>query len=289
MAVGRKSRAKRGGYSMGDGHVASPARGLEATLMEDTTEIVARSEREDKAAVEEREGLIQRVKPTQLYMQEDLDEAVSKGASTAVGLDELGPNTLSPQTDRRRKKAACSPGPRKPKCDGARRSSLKMPKKCKPAQLRLPIPPDVNNDDKLLEHDVPKAEAGELPEGGCPGDVSRVMSQPGCSSPARAIVSSSSSFNIPMTCFTPYSPLAANPNITGLPTCGSIEQGGDGRFGFGGRVRWEIPLPSPSLFSNSDCKSHLKMKAKFEYKKKEQKESSVAVEKTKEDEDAVKV
>ncbi|GAB4859560.1 hypothetical protein Ancab_011028 [Ancistrocladus abbreviatus] len=101
--------------------MASPARDLEAILMEDTTEFAVWTEREGKAAMEEEKGMTQRTKTTQISLQKDLEGTVSKGASTAVGLDELGPNSLSPQVDHRRKKAACSPGPRKPKQDGVRR------------------------------------------------------------------------------------------------------------------------------------------------------------------------
>ncbi|GAB4838817.1 hypothetical protein Ancab_028359 [Ancistrocladus abbreviatus] len=96
----------------------------------------------------------QRTKTAQIYLQKDLEGTVSKGASTAVGLDELGPNSLSPQVDHRRKKVAYSPRPQKPKRDGAKRSVLKMPKKCRTAQQRLPIPPEDTNGEKPMDQDA---------------------------------------------------------------------------------------------------------------------------------------
>ncbi|GAB4860000.1 hypothetical protein Ancab_011476, partial [Ancistrocladus abbreviatus] len=94
-----------------------------------------------------------RTKTTQISLQKDLGGTVSKGASTAVGLDELGTNSLSPQGDHRRKKAAYSPGPRKPKQDGARRSTLKTPKKSQTAQQRLTIPPNGTNGERPMDQD----------------------------------------------------------------------------------------------------------------------------------------
>ncbi|GAB4862137.1 hypothetical protein Ancab_039449, partial [Ancistrocladus abbreviatus] len=58
-----------------------------------------------------------------------------------------------------RKKVVCSLGPRKPKRDGVKKSSLQKPNKCRPFHQRMPIPPVVNNGDKLSEHDVPNDEA----------------------------------------------------------------------------------------------------------------------------------
>ncbi|GAB4829129.1 hypothetical protein Ancab_018793, partial [Ancistrocladus abbreviatus] len=127
--------------------------------MEDTTEFAVWTKREGKAAVEEEKGMKPRTKPTQISLQKDLGGTVSKGASTGVALDELGINYLSPQVDHRRQKEACSPGPRKPKRDGAKRSKLKTPKESRKAQPRQTMLPNATNGERPLDQELPNAEA----------------------------------------------------------------------------------------------------------------------------------
>ncbi|GAB4853844.1 hypothetical protein Ancab_018053 [Ancistrocladus abbreviatus] len=117
--------------------------------MEDTTGTAAWTKREGIAAEEEKTTLNRRTKAAKQYLQKDLEGTVAKGATTDMGLSEIGPISLSPQEKQRSKKGACLLGPRKPKRDGASSSALKKPKKGREAHQTLALPPDARKRQQL--------------------------------------------------------------------------------------------------------------------------------------------